>query len=88
VRYRPYRCAYIINSTLAYDSKVQDIKPDNIMIDLDRHWSTEAIDNWLEDDSDVMELFLQSVTYLLHSAQFVFDQTTDEVTPFAYEPLR
>ena len=27
-----------------------DIKPDNIMIDLDRKWSTEAIDTWLREN--------------------------------------
>ena len=27
-----------------------DIKPDNIMVDLERHWSTEAIDTWLREN--------------------------------------
>ena len=27
-----------------------DIKPDNIMIELDRNWTTEAIDTWLREN--------------------------------------
>jgi serine/threonine-protein kinase SRPK3 len=27
-----------------------DIKPDNIMIDLERHWTTEAIDTWVREN--------------------------------------
>ena len=35
---------------LCHTNSLADIKPDNIMIDLERHWTTEAIDAWVSEN--------------------------------------
>ncbi|KAF8803175.1 kinase-like protein [Phlegmacium glaucopus] len=89
-----------------------DIKPDNIMIDLGRHWTTDAIDNWVMENpprtyaperslNKMVSAFLSqsfppptldelpSCNFKLadfSNAQFVSDQTTDDITPLGLRP--
>ncbi|KDR68899.1 hypothetical protein GALMADRAFT_128924 [Galerina marginata CBS 339.88] len=89
-----------------------DIKPDNIMIELGPHWTTDAINNWITENpphfyaperssNKMVSAFvsqslppptvdeLPSCNFKLvdySSAQFVVDQTTDNITPLGLRP--
>ncbi|KAF8911091.1 kinase-like domain-containing protein [Gymnopilus junonius] len=89
-----------------------DIKPDNIMIDLGRHWTSDAINNWVTENpprtypperslNKMVSAFLSqsfppptfeelpSCNFKLadfSTAQFVSDQTTDDITPLGLRP--
>ncbi|KAF8814548.1 kinase-like protein [Phlegmacium glaucopus] len=89
-----------------------DIKPDNIMIDLGRHWTIDVIDNWVMEHpprtyaperslNKMVSAFLSqsfppptlnelpSCNFKLadfSNAQFVSDQTTDDITPLGLRP--
>jgi serine/threonine-protein kinase SRPK3 len=117
---------------------IADIKPDNIMINLESRWTTEAIDAWVSENpprtcgpvlyvperslNNMVSAFasqsfpqptldalascnfkfadfssgmfseshyyyyLLCVTYVLRSAQFVSDQTMDDITPLGLRP--
>ena len=112
--------------------KLADIKPDNIMIGLGRHWTTDAINNWVMENpprayaperslnkmvsaylsqsfppptldelpscnfkladfsngmsSESLLEFLAICDLYSLSAQFVSDQTTDDITPLGLRP--
>ncbi|KAF8886016.1 kinase-like domain-containing protein [Infundibulicybe gibba] len=69
-----------------------DIKPDNIMVVLGDHWTNEAIDAWVKENPPQTWLPVQSLgKWLLQLtrvcvAQFVDDQTTDDITPLGLRP--
>src|SRR5260370_16000122 len=41
---------HILNVGLYSANLLADIKPDNIMIDLERHWTAETIDTWVREN--------------------------------------
>ncbi|KAF8886015.1 kinase-like domain-containing protein [Infundibulicybe gibba] len=64
-----------------------DIKPDNIMVVLGDHWTNEAIDTWPLPPPSLDAL--ASCNFKLadfSNAQFVDDQTTDDITPLGLRP--
>ena len=52
MRDRPYRyvCIITLNFGLRSENSLADIKPDNIMINLERHWTAETIDTWVREN--------------------------------------